>query len=496
MVDTSFFDDYVLQDFKTKVQQYDPTIESQTQFNDALEYFEPEVLEELAEYLKENNIRPNPELKETQKKNLIDAFDSLDTRVREYLLIANQIKELNEDSPDNVILDIYAQLFNFLHDETIGRIEEVIFDLYHVNDLPKDGNCQTYSNYLWKDLFKRDSKNIALGYILHVFKSSLFNLERIPEFIKDHRPADIISLVNRVVYLIYPFLTAAQKNFVIDSIQNEIKRQKQDILENFLQSTYMTERERYIRERFQIPHFTLRELRENEDLFQEQRKAGEVEKPKMTELDITWYPKGELYIEDTIGDGSCFIHSIMNASKSPDYYYLDNDDKRAYVRKLRRALAFTLEEKDDSGIPFYEKTNYVARGEIPEDIYFTNSGRLVYHSGVSDYSLRGLQQYILSRGCSAFLGEEAFELFKVMGIYPIVIREDPTMEEEDEKVYQVVSELIPYSEIKKDQPIVVVNYDGAHYETIQERIKVRGKHKYRSVFTKDDPFIVAIYKSI
>ena len=44
-----------------------------------------------------------------------------------------------------------------------------------------------------------------------------------------------------------------------------------------------------------------------------------------------------------------------------------------------------------------------------------------------------MQQYILSRGCSAFLGEEAFELFKSMGVYPIVLREDPGTEEDEDE---------------------------------------------------------------
>jgi len=64
----------------------------------------------------------------------------------------------------------------------------------------------------------------------------------------------------------------------------------------------------------------------------------------------------------TIGDGSCFLHAVIQAV-SPLYNSMENDGKRTIVLKIRKELSNLLSSKKDDGKIWYE---YLSRGKLEE----------------------------------------------------------------------------------------------------------------------------------
>lgn len=64
----------------------------------------------------------------------------------------------------------------------------------------------------------------------------------------------------------------------------------------------------------------------------------------------------------TIGDGSCFLHAIVQAI-SPLYNAMKDDGKRTIVRKIRQELSNLLSSEKEDGKIWYE---YLSRGNLEE----------------------------------------------------------------------------------------------------------------------------------
>ena len=64
----------------------------------------------------------------------------------------------------------------------------------------------------------------------------------------------------------------------------------------------------------------------------------------------------------TIGDGSCFLHAVVQ-SISPLYSGMEDDGKRKLIRKMRRDLSELISEKREDGRTWYE---YLSRGSLEE----------------------------------------------------------------------------------------------------------------------------------
>lgn len=64
----------------------------------------------------------------------------------------------------------------------------------------------------------------------------------------------------------------------------------------------------------------------------------------------------------TIGDGSCFLHAVIQAI-SPLYNTMENDGKRIIIRKIRKELSNLLSSKKEDGKIWYE---YLSRGSLEE----------------------------------------------------------------------------------------------------------------------------------
>lgn len=62
----------------------------------------------------------------------------------------------------------------------------------------------------------------------------------------------------------------------------------------------------------------------------------------------------------TIGDGSCFLHAVLNCIWE-EYRYLSNSEKIEVVDKVRQELSDIIDKKDPDGTSYYDR---LSRGEL------------------------------------------------------------------------------------------------------------------------------------
>ncbi len=192
------------------------------------------------------------------------------------------------------------------------------------------------------------------------------------------------------------------------------------------------------------------------------------------ELHVSWYPNEKVVRIGAIGDGSCFFHSTLNGYYPP--YQNLTVNRREFVRKLRRDLAYALQLPDPHQP---DKTNYeTASGGQFVALYEQQLMGLdfgdVFGEPV-DFSMEGLQELFNS---NRYLGNEVYQYAAdMMGIDIYVTR----LTDKDLYVYQTTAGNI-------DRNVVVISGNGVHYETVG----VERDGKFQTVFSPNDPFVMAI----
>ena len=171
----------------------------------------------------------------------------------------------------------------------------------------------------------------------------------------------------------------------------------------------------------------------------------------------------------TIGDGSCLIHSLLQASY-PLYQKTEDRSKRIeYARKYRRGLSkwLIMYDPEDPSKRNYESVN---NGEWISFIQATGGAGMGGNSDDSNissvssnssnlFSIQNIRDRLIKDGCSEYLGEEIYPILKELtqlNIY--VIRKNKS------KYSYVTDTVAPSDDLKS----IIVLYDeqAKHYETV------------------------------
>ena len=154
----------------------------------------------------------------------------------------------------------------------------------------------------------------------------------------------------------------------------------------------------------------------------------------------------DFVVFETIGDGSCFIHSVL-LSFNKEYRDLDQGGRRLMVAKLRSDLSDVLSEKTGEKT-YYEK---LSRGQIKE-----------LSDVLPEMKLHHMQRYLKSRNWITMF---YLELISDQLDIDIII-----IDEKTKKVYQTGDKEIYY----KNRETVIINYiEDAHFESIGVKVGKR-----------------------
>jgi len=145
------------------------------------------------------------------------------------------------------------------------------------------------------------------------------------------------------------------------------------------------------------------------------------------------------YAIPTIGDGSCFIHSILQACFR-NYERLNTNDRKKLSKFLRKELSCVLSE-EDNGENYYNK---LGRGEIK-----------MIGEVVPEYSLPGMKKKLDS---NSWIDISCLEHISDQLDLDIII-----IDERRGDVYQTGDKETYF----KDRDTIIINYiDEVHFETI------------------------------
>ena len=162
----------------------------------------------------------------------------------------------------------------------------------------------------------------------------------------------------------------------------------------------------------------------------------------------------DFVILSTIGDGSCFLHSVL-LSFNEEYRRENNSKRRKIVYKLRKDLSNVLEEKEDEK-SYYEN---LSRGEIKE-----------LSSTLPGLELKNMKKYLNSHN---WLDMYYLELISNQLDIDILI-----YNQQSKKFYITGDEEIYH----KGRNTILINYiQDCHFETIG--VKINGEVK--TFFTPD-----------
>jgi len=181
-------------------------------------------------------------------------------------------------------------------------------------------------------------------------------------------------------------------------------------------------------------------------------------------IDVTWYNEKVVRI-GSIGDGSCYFHSVLNAYLKEYQINPDINFRKNFAKGIRNDLAKRLEmpDPDSPGKTYYET------GVLPE-IY---AEQLLGLELEVDYSLEGIQKLLRS---DSYLGDEIYKFAAdSIGIDIYIMR----LEDNDLKVH--------LSSIQNKKSVVIVG-DNSHFETVG----IERNGLYQTFFNPDDPFILKI----
>jgi hypothetical protein len=192
---------------------------------------------------------------------------------------------------------------------------------------------------------------------------------------------------------------------------------------------------------------------------------------------VTWYPNEKVVRIGAIGDGSCFVHAIMNAYYPPYQNNADNKFRRRFVSMLRRDLAYTLQMEHDfmPGVTFWHTAANGAFATIYEQQLLAKELGEDFGGGI-DYSMEGLQKLFNS---TLPLGDEIYKYISdMLGIDVYVMR----LTNKDLYVH------LNTAEKGLERKVVVISGNGMHYETVG----IERGGLFQTLYEQTDPFILAL----
>ena len=170
-------------------------------------------------------------------------------------------------------------------------------------------------------------------------------------------------------------------------------------------------------------------------------------------LKCSWYTTKKLVRIATIGDGSCFVHSVLKACYEPYQSSSSAKDRIELVSKARRDFAALLSQKDQK----YENVTHwatAAGGSFPRLLMQELASLDFLVDTRIDYSLKGMQRLFNS---DFYLGEEAYQYISdTLDIDITVLQATP------ENLYFNFTT----RNIAKPRRCVVVVGNGAHFEVM------------------------------
>lgn len=196
---------------------------------------------------------------------------------------------------------------------------------------------------------------------------------------------------------------------------------------------------------------------------------------------VRWDKHSNLVMIDTAGDGSCSLHSIVQAFH-PGYQsgrYEDGTpfDRYSFVRGIRDELATNLSVpvNGTEGPTWYES---LSRGTLEE---YAKATKGILGSETPDLSKKGFEKHLRS---SAWLGHEIMEYCsRLFGIGIFILHEDNRgqvsglyhMGKENDLYYQGFT-----------KAVLILNHDNKHFSTCARKEHDGG---LRTLFNMEDPMI-------
>lgn len=199
------------------------------------------------------------------------------------------------------------------------------------------------------------------------------------------------------------------------------------------------------------------------------------------DLNYTYYPN--IIRMATLGDGSCYLHSILLGF---DIWYQENnsvEERIEYVKNLRRDLALGLKDIDPTStdLTYYQTSADGSWTDLAKsNVTFDSRGKTY------NYSLESLSELINS---GEYLGDEIFDYFNRQLNVDVWIFE------------AYIDHLVPINRPDTGKKIVIVISIGNHYEllAIKRSDRKLGLNPdqqdnlwIQTWFTTSDPFISAL----
>lgn len=176
------------------------------------------------------------------------------------------------------------------------------------------------------------------------------------------------------------------------------------------------------------------------------------------DLRCDWYP-GIIVGVTTIGDGSCFFHSVIKCL-NPGYFELDLKDKLEIAHGFRYDIAEALNTQDNNG-----------------NLYYLYTSASQFQNVSPMYKLENLTTHLMNP--REPVGDYIYGIVSVLYSYDIVVLEY--------RNGKLITHADTIGNIEKDV-IFLVAYDG-HYESILEYNQYNQEVPYTFVFDRNSAFV-------
>ena len=204
-----------------------------------------------------------------------------------------------------------------------------------------------------------------------------------------------------------------------------------------------------------------------------ERELSLIPMDKVEPVKLTWWDENVVRI-GSISDGSCFVHSVLNAYLK---VYQTNPDvkfRKEFVKNFRRDLSHTLRFPDPNN-PDKIRYETAADGQFA-NLYAEQLLGLKFEDVFGqkvDFSIEGLEKRFDS---SDYLGDEVYSyVADLLNINVYVMR-------------LTSKDLYPHLNTGEGKKSIIISGNGYHFETIG----VERNGLYQTFFESDDPLILKI----
>jgi SAM-dependent methyltransferase len=183
----------------------------------------------------------------------------------------------------------------------------------------------------------------------------------------------------------------------------------------------------------------------------------------------------DLYRIATIGDGNCFVHSLLKSFYRP---YQENGDYRYRVdmaKKIRRDLALILTEENPD-YPGHTYWSTTGNGALPRLTMQEVLDPNIIEAYNVDYSVAGIQRLLNS---NRFLGNETYSLVADVFNLDVYI-----LQATADELYPQTNTLYSHPANRPRNAVIIMG-DGNHFEVIA----LRTPTGLQTIFPPGDPFL-------